>query len=407
MAAGTIGTVIDTFTFDADAGSDPNILFISSDVYAIAYRGVDGHGWLKTVNIFAEGGINSTVIDSLEFEAASCQGPQIRHVSGDIYAIVFQDADTDGKVVTVDIDSTGAIEDSIVDSGEWATYCDQDPDFIKIYGTIFAAATVDSANDGFLYTFSIAANGTVGAAIDNIEFEAAGNVSPIHCHIIHIVGTMYAISYQRSAGASLCTVEIDSSGNITDAVIDTLDIGVTMKANSIAKVSGDIYAVAYGGTDNDGFIFTVAIYTSGQIGDAVIDTLEFDEADCYTPYLLLTSFGIMAVAYRGTSNHGFLKTMDISVTGAIGAVIDTLEFDTVSAGSPELISIPDADNYTIVYTRSVRGEIATTGVSPEKQSGSLWVEGDYLHYFDESGIERKILGVTITSDEEILAILGM
>ncbi|MBU2608023.1 MAG: hypothetical protein KKF26_01755, partial [Chloroflexi bacterium] len=67
----------------------------------------------------------------------------------------------------------------------------------------------------------------------------------------------------------------------------------------------------------------------GQIMDAVIDTLEFDTDTGATPHIVPVSGNVYAIAYQGQGNDGFLKTMEIAASGQItDAVIDTLEFDT-------------------------------------------------------------------------------
>jgi hypothetical protein len=48
--------VIETVAFDTGAGYEPRIIPISGDVFAIAYRGVNSDGFVKTININTQGG---------------------------------------------------------------------------------------------------------------------------------------------------------------------------------------------------------------------------------------------------------------------------------------------------------------------------------------------------------------
>ena len=130
---GYIDTVIDTLTFDTDYGGDPNIISISGDVYAIAYAGDRGDGFLKTVEIATNGQITDTVIDELEFDTVYVANPDIIPVSGNIYAITYcGDLDGDGFVKTVEIATDGQITDTVIDSLEFDTDWGNWPDIIQL-----------------------------------------------------------------------------------------------------------------------------------------------------------------------------------------------------------------------------------------------------------------------------------
>ena len=65
------------------------------------------------------------------------------------------------------------------------------------------------------------------------------------------------------------------------AVIDTgIFDAVTGLENSIVHVSGNVFAIAYQGVDNDGWLCTLTIDNLGNIGP-IVDTLEFDAAYGY------------------------------------------------------------------------------------------------------------------------------
>jgi hypothetical protein len=56
----------------------------------------------------------------------------------------------------------------------------------------------------------------------------------------------------------------------------------------------------------------VEIATDGQITNTVIDTLEFDTSDGFEPDIIHVSGDFYAIAYRGINNDGFLKTVEIN-----------------------------------------------------------------------------------------------
>jgi len=309
--------VIDTLEFDTLNGQTPSIIQISGDVYAIAYAGDRNDGFLKTVTIAASGQITDVVIDTLEFDTLNGETPDIVQVSGDVYAIAYAGDRNDGFLKTVTIAANGQITDAVIDTLEFDTRNGQTPDIIRISGGIYAIAYAGDKNDGFLKTVEIAANGQItDAVIDTLEFDTLNGETP---DIIQISGDVYAITYtgDRNDGF-LKTVEIAADGQITDAVIDTLEFD-TLKggAPNIVRISGGIYAIAYAGDRDDGFLKTVVIAADGQITDAAIDTLEFDTLNGETPNIIPISGDLYAIAYAGDADDGFLKTVVITASGDI------------------------------------------------------------------------------------------
>ncbi|MBA7474191.1 hypothetical protein ES707_09539 [subsurface metagenome] len=110
--AGNVSGVIGLFEFDDALCVQPRIVAIGESVYAIAYQGPGGGGWLKTIGITSAGIIDAGVIDFLEFEPAVGGTPSIGHIAGNVYAITFTGegpaAAPDGRVRTVGIVSPGA-----------------------------------------------------------------------------------------------------------------------------------------------------------------------------------------------------------------------------------------------------------------------------------------------------------
>ena len=158
--------------------------------------------------------------------------------------------------------------------------------------------------------------------IDTLEFDPVKGKDP---NIIPISGNVYAIAYEGdSDGAGpldnegfLKTVTIATDGQITDAVIDTLTFDATKgKTPNIIPVSGDVYAIAYAGPGDDGFLKTVTIATDGQITDPVIDTKEYDTTRGKTPSIIPIS-GVYAIAYAGEGDDGWLQTIEITTSGQI------------------------------------------------------------------------------------------
>ena len=361
-------TVIDTLEFDTLSGITPNIIHINEKVYAVAYSGDGDDGFLKTVEIESTGQITNTVIDTLEFDTTQGLTPNIIPISGDYFAIAYSGDGDDGFLKIVEITNSGQITNTIIDSTEFDTTQGITPNIIQISDNVYTVAYSGDGDDGYLKSIEILIEEEEEDSINtgSFEFNSAATNKP---NIIHISGNVYAIAYHvLDNDGFLKTVEIATNGQITNAAIDTLEFDTTQGITpNIIHISGNVYAIAYTGSDDDGFLKTIEIATTGQITDTVIDTLEFDTILCYDPNIILMSDNLYGVVYRGTGDDGFLKTIEIATTGQItDLVVDTLEFDTSYCDDPKIISVL-GNVYAIAYTGSDNDgfiktvEIATNG----------------------------------------------
>jgi hypothetical protein len=293
------------------------------------------------------GTITKVVIDNLQLDTTSYTPRIIKIVSG-VYAAIYRSSTNSIILKTVGIADSGTVTNTNIDSLvlDATSY---EPDIIYVSGNTYAIAYRGTGSDGFLKTVSIAGDGNIGnTVIDTLEFDTANGFEP---SIIHVTGNIYAIAYRgTNSDGFLITASIASDGNIGNAVIDTLEFD-TADGNTpdIIYVAGNIYAVVYRGTGSDGFLKTVSIASDGNIGNAEIDTLEFDTADCYEPDILYVSDDVYAIAYRGTGNDGFLISLEIAPSGFINHTsLDTYEYDTLNGYEPNIIKL-SGSTYAIAY----------------------------------------------------------
>ncbi len=370
MAEGDIGTVIDTLEFALTDIAWPDMVKVADDVVAIAYADADGDGMVVTVDIDAAGQIGAAVVDSLEFDTLDGHHPSIVHVLGDIYAIAYQGVDSDGFIVTVEITAAGAISAAVIDSLEFETVTCNSPRMIKVADNMVAIVHQGATNEGVITTVQIEADGQIGAAVTDREYEWAAHVAAPE--IVHVAGNIYAIvSYDALYNGWLHTISISAAGGIGATVVDSLEFDAGFGADpDICHVLGDIYAIAYRGGGDDGFIVTVEITAAGAISAAVIDTLEFETDFCTWPDIIHIGSGIVAIAYLGTASDGFICTVQIEANGQIGAaVIDRLEFDVGAGYFPSLVFVL-GDIYAIAYRGGGDdGYIKTLGIETPVAAG--------------------------------------
>lgn len=349
MAYGDIGPAQDTLEYELTDITKPDMVHVSGDIYAVAYENASGNGAVITIDITATGAIGAAVIDSLEFDAVDGHEVKIVHVLGDIYAIAYRGVGADGFLVTVEITTAGAMGAAVEDTLEFDTDACYEPDPIMISDSIIAIVYRDVANQGKIITASIAADGQIGAAtIDNENAWAANCNNPT---IAHVAGDIFAITYRDNVfDGHVCTMDIDTAGEIGAAVVDTLEFDGSMSADpKMCKVLGNIFAIAYRGPGDDGWLCTVTISDAGAIGAAVEDTLEFEATFCAHPDIIHIGGGIVAIAYQDVGDDGFLVTAKIETNGQIGAaIIDSEEYDLAQGANPSIVHV-SGDQYAIAY----------------------------------------------------------
>jgi hypothetical protein len=365
--------VIDTFDFDNTNCHSPNIVNIAGNIYAVAYEGPVGDGFVRTLTIAPDGNITNSAIDTLEFDTSDGLFPVIIQISGNIYAIAYQGTGDDGFLKTVSIDSVGNIGDTAIDTLEFDTGNGREPDILNVSGNVYAIVYRGDGNDGFIITVSIAANGDIASSvIDTLEYDTSDGFEP---DIIQVSGNIFAIAYRGSGSDGFIkTVSIAANGDIANSVIDTLEYDTSDGYSpDIIHVSGDTYAVAYEGSGSDSFLATMTISSGGAISNSVIDSWELDPSNGQEPSIIYIGGDVYAVAYRGFNSDGFLKTVAVAANGDItGSAIDTLEFDTSNGYMPDIIHI-SGDIFAIAYSvPSSKGSLKTVGITTTADTAAAY-----------------------------------
>ena len=97
------------------------------------------------------------------------------------------------------------------------------------------------------------------------------------------------------------------------------------------------------------------------------------------------------MVYAGTDADGFAKTFVVETSGVIGAVLDTLEYDTFQGKLPHAVLTPLSTAIFVVAYQGADGDgfVASVGFTILTE-GTMWVETTNMHYIDETGIERIV-----------------
>ena len=374
MAVGDIGTVIDSLEFDAADAIQIAACRVNNTIAAIAYRGVDNDGWLKTVTIDADGNIGNSVIDSLEFDETVCSWPSICHVKGNYYAITYQGNFNHGWLKTVTIDGAGNIGNAVTDSWEFDATNGGHPALINILNNIFAIAYDKSQTQGTIISVNIAADGTITkSAIDTLEFESTDCRT---CDICHTTGAIYTVVYSgASLNAIIVSISIDNDGNISNSIIDSLQINASRGTYPRHTYIGNgIIAVVSTDYWSDGWLYTIEIDEAGNIGNAVTDSWEFNEVQGVYCRAMKINANMVCVAFSNGSNHGVVSSVQISNEGAITkSWYDTLEFDSTFGQYANLINT-QGNIVSIAYQGpDTDGWIKTTTIELPPKGGAQYL----------------------------------
>lgn len=332
---GTIDTVIETQQFSG-LGQDPDVIHVDGDVYAVVYEGPSEYGWIVTSEILSDGtigdhtGTRSTYehLDAFNFASGNeIDEPDIIHIDSTVYAVAYSYFGNDLYLETLDIPNDGA-EITTIENGNLLDGDGDYPEIINIGTDRYAIAYQDESNDGQILTIDIDSAGNIGSTIDSWEYETSNGETP---DILNIAGDVYALAYEGpNSDGFIRTINITDTGFITKTGYDLSDTQLEFDTNTgkfpdILQIFQEIYAIVYTGPGNDGYLKTLAIYPNGTIS-SIIDIIEFDTTNGERPHIKLIDGDVYVIAYEGASNDGYVSTLAINKDGIIG---DTA-FDSTS-----------------------------------------------------------------------------
>ena len=257
---GQIGNaVVDALKFDKKEAAAPAIVNVSGSYFAIAYEGDKDDGWLKTVEIAANGQINNKLVDTVEFDKKDGKSPDLIHISGEIFAVAYTGPGGDGWLKTLRINAAGVITQSQIAALEFEMASCQQPVIVPVSGDVYAITYQGPGDGGWLKTVAISPDGQLsGAPLDSFNFEPIDGQTP---QIINISGNYFAVAYSGpGADGWSSTIEILDNGQIGVPVIESLEFDSdTAVSPSMTLVSGSAYAVTYTGPKGDGWLKTIGI----------------------------------------------------------------------------------------------------------------------------------------------------
>lgn len=385
---GSMGsTPLATLEYDTTNGTDPSLKHVAGDVYALSYTGAGSDGFLTTVSIDDDGTIG-TPIESLEFDPVQGLETELVHVTGDVFAIAYRGPGDDGWLATVTIAANGDIG-SVVDTFEFDPTTGLQPSALMVDSDTLLVSYRGPGDDGFLQTIDIDGVGGIAAAsTDSLEYDPLNGQESV---VRQLDSDTVLVAYRGDADDGwLATIDVDGAGTIAAAPTDTFEFDATEgREPSLVSVGENTWAIAYRGPGADGFVTTVTADGTGAIGASAIDSLEYDPANGTEPSIVRVATETYAIAYTGVSGDGFVGTVSIDAAGLIGAsLIDSLEHDPADGTDSTLLHVAD-DTYALAYAGTgADGFLTTVGITSTR------------------GIEKRLAYGIDTTSNTVRATLG-
>jgi hypothetical protein len=227
--------------------------------------------------------------------------------------------------------------------------------------------------------------------IDTLQFDTAGN-TPL---ILNLSGNIFAVVYHNSSNRlNLKTLTILADGTISNTVIDSLTVATTGYEASVVPISSSMVAIAYRGPSNKGYVATVGIDSSGNIGSAPVNNVVFANNNCYEPEIVNVGGTYYAVVYRGPSNKGYINTLEIASSGIVtNTVVSTYNNLAATCYEPDIAAVTGGF-YAIVYRgASNRGYLATVTISASGVITQSVTSSAYFNSAINSGYTPRVVKI--------------
>ena len=379
MAEGDIGAVLDTQIIDTGTGVSTKLIHVDGLIWAAVYETPDTTGWIKTVSISEDGLTLALAGGSLHYDLVAGTTPDIIHISDDIYAVVYQGPDGDGWIKTVSISADGTTVALAGGSLEFDASDGLKPIITPISGDIYAIAYEDYGYDGTIITVSISADGaTIAAAGGSLIYD---DVKGTGGRLVRIAGEVYAVVYGGpDFDGWIKTVTISADGATVALAGGSLEFDEVHGASPYPiEIAPGIFAIAYQGPDTDGWIKAVSISDDGLTLALAGGSLEFDVAQGQFPSLTHISGNVYALPYTGVGSDGFLTTLSISEDGATIAIADGPDEFDADNGREAMIHHVANSVYAIIYGGTggapTLKTIAVETIPPSGGAGGLMMMG--------------------------------
>lgn len=337
MALGDIGSLKDTFEHETDEFLQVSTVQVADGVVAVCYSGPEGDGFINTIGVDAAGNITTPIIDQIEFELSSCFEPCLIHCHGEIFAVTYRRGANDITLKTVEINSAGAITDTVKDTQIVSTALGYRSRQCMVRQNWIAVTYDDHLGNQVIRTLHVSASGQILPPADELV------LTPPLWTLADICQTsngFCAVVSRAAAGTTILTVAVDSSGNMPATPNDTFVMTATADRHHRMiniRTSEGIFLVSHRVTaTSQGWLRTIDIDGSGNIGASTLGTRNFaGEVGSYSPIRKLTD-GMLVMGHWNTVGELFIRTFPVNASGGIASQRDSINLGDQDTGSLDL-----------------------------------------------------------------------
>ena len=322
---------VTTLEHDNSNGLYNSLVQVDSDTYLLAYQGLDGDGFIKTFTISADGA-TVTQVQSLTHDNINGLYNSIVQVDSDTYLLAYTGQDNDGylKTFTVAADGSSITQVAVLeydtDSGTYHS-------LVKVDSDTYVLAYAGSGNDGFIKTFTVPADGSTITQVAVLEHDTN---NAIYNSLVQVDTDTYVLSYRDGWNdGQLKTFTIPADGStITQVATYEYDTN-NSTYGSLVKIDSDTYAVTWYGYNSAAHLATnswgsyVKTFTIPADGSSItaVAVLKYDNNSNYHPSWLDMGNGTFALAYSRQGSYGNIKNFYIPSDGSSIININTLDYD--------------------------------------------------------------------------------
>ncbi|KYK23852.1 hypothetical protein AYK25_06350 [Thermoplasmatales archaeon SM1-50] len=300
--------------------------------------------------------------------------PYIIHLFDNNYVYISEEAQKGCHISTVEIDpydgniSTHA-DYVLTEVSTGSNICQ--PKIVQITENFYVVSFIDFYYHLNLQTISISPDYSINVVNKFVFPEECSRNKRNSPSLLKITDNVCAIAYWTPTdGGILRTVEISETGKITykgkSITYDPASSGIDPREPYLAYVMDDTYILAYRDPSAHGILKTFIITSTGNISYTG-NMVEFDSAAGYEPSLAQVSENIFAVAYRGINNWGYVKTFDISSNGSLVWTGQTRIFEQSEFCFNPWIIYGEDDMYIIAYSakNNAKGYVSTVRIDED------------------------------------------
>ena len=245
-----------------------SLIHLKDQIYVLAYAGASDKGKIETHSISANG-YSWSELKSIDSDAGTGKWNALKKMTDSTVVLVYEASGPKFMAKTFLISSDGK---NIVEKKTETIYEGKANwnAITQVDANTYLIATQGKDDDGYLYTYDIAPDGSSISKVRELEFD----IEKSQHHSLYNAGsnsflmTHSGTTNQRTY-AKMFTVPAD--GNIIKQIYDTKINDYGMGQTSLARVDADTYLLAYSGSGTDGYLATLTV----QAGDKILPVISF------------------------------------------------------------------------------------------------------------------------------------